>query len=180
MSKDFPHPFSALSRNYRRFRRELPAIVSNMAVNEFKTAFTTGGLRGEPKWKPRRKARNGRDASRAILVKSGRLKRSLRPMPTYDYARVVTNVPYAEAHNEGFKGTVTVKGHRRHKYKTTKVKKAGAKRSTTMKERTSYTMVKTHRRKMNLPARPFMKTTKPLLDDIDKYVLDKLDQIFSK
>jgi phage gpG-like protein len=117
MSKQFPHPFGDIAKKYRKFRQELTTVVSVMAANTFKENFREGGYEGDAggriKW-AKRKGDGG--SSRGVLVKSGRLKRSLRPAANQNEARVVTNVPYAQAHNEGFEGTVQVKAHTRHRY----------------------------------------------------------------
>ena len=50
-------------------------------------------------WRPRKKA----DTGRAILVKSGRLKRGIRaiPLSNLQEIKIGNDVPYAQAHNEG-------------------------------------------------------------------------------
>jgi len=162
MSNQFPHPFGKLASQYRELRRKLPVQVSAIAVQDFKENFKRQGYQGESGavifWKPRKTDR--KVARRALLIKSGRLRRSLRAAPTYNDARVVTDVPYAEVHNEGFKGTVSVKAHTR-----ARAKRAGAK-------------IRAHRRAMNIPARPFMITTKPLMDRIEKHLFTELEKIF--
>lgn len=163
MDKRFPHPFSKLASQYRDLRRKLPVQVSAIATADFKENFIRQGYQGKVgvvKWKQRKYNKRGK--GRAILVKSGRLKRSIRPSPTFDHARVISNVPYAQAHNEGFKGTVRVPAHRR------KSRKGKLYR------------VKSFRRSVNIPARPFMITTDPLLNDIEKHVFNQLETIFKK
>lgn len=103
MSRSFPHPFSDMARRFRRFQRELPSRVSDIAVDHFRKNFQYQGLRVGPgsteKWEPRKD--NTKGAGRAILVKTGRLRRSLKPRPTHDTARVVASAPYAAIHNRG-------------------------------------------------------------------------------
>jgi phage gpG-like protein len=160
MSKRFPHPFSNLASNFRKLRRELPKQVSDIAVDEFKHNFRIGGYRptaGVKFWKKRADSKYSR--GRGVLIKSGRLRRGIRPAPSYDSARVVNDVPYAKAHNEGFKGTVRIRGFSRRRGK--KVIK-----------------VKSHKRKMNIEARPFMVTGEPLLNNIDKHITTKLNTLW--
>lgn len=137
-------------------RAKLPREVSNIAVEEFKFNFRLGGYRGDTGvvfWKKRKYMTRGK--SRALLIKSGRLKRGIRAAPLPDRARVINDVPYARAHNEGFRGTVRVRAHRRGRY-----------------------TVRAHKRKMNIPARPFMVTGQPLLNNIDKHIMTRLDEIW--
>jgi len=186
MSADnrFPHPFSKLAANYRVLRRNLPIQVSAIAAQEFKENFTRQGYRGNTgtvNWKKRKYTK--RDSGRAILILSGRLKRGIRIAPQFDYARVINNVPYAAAHNEGFKGTVNVKSFTRNRYKTSVAKGKASKRSTRIsfvKNKISNHIVKAHRRKIDLVARPFMITTDPLLEDIEKFTFKQLEVIFKK
>lgn len=137
MKNQFPHPFSDLAREYRKFRRKLPDAISTMAVNDFKENFKRQGYYDEKgkfhPWKERKKAKKRGRGKSTILVESARLKRGIKKAPTYDAARVTNSVIYAKRHNEGYEQT---------------------------------------------PARPFMVTSKQLLDDIDKFTLESLDKIF--
>lgn len=55
-------------------------------------------------WKTESRKRQGR----AILVDTGRLKRSIRTVSVDDSRAIIgTDVPYARAHNDGFRGQVT-------------------------------------------------------------------------
>lgn len=167
MSKQFPNPFEKWIPKYMDWRRKLPDAVSTLAVNEFKNNFRQGGWRqgsGVTKWEDR-KAKDKNKKRRAILVKSGRLKRSLRKAPDYNLARVVTDVVYAQIHNEG--GTITtkqtVKPHLRRN------KKSG-KRS----------IVKGHTRHVNItiPPRPFMQGGDGLHRDINLLLANGINEIF--
>jgi phage gpG-like protein len=69
------------------------------------------GTTREP-WKPRSTKTWVKDKrpGRQILIDRGRLRQSIRiTSTTGDTAKIGTDVPYAKAHNEGFKGTVTQK-----------------------------------------------------------------------
>lgn len=180
-----PHPFHKLRAEFLRLYRELPIVVSNLAMNEFKGNFRRQGLRTDGQSVDKWKKRKGKKNKRPILTKSGRLKRSFKIKPSLGLAKVVNNAPYAKAHNEGFKGTVKVKKHTRagmkksqegtgvFSIKTKKEKMRGVKKATGKNHK-----VKSHSRKMDLPARPFMKTTKALIADIDKKIDERLKKIF--
>jgi phage gpG-like protein len=82
-----------------------------LAVNHFKQSFIKGGFtdNGFEAWKiPKRKkgknAEKTRKGTRATLVKSGTLKRSIRVTKTsgFDIA-IGSDLPYAQVHNEGLK-----------------------------------------------------------------------------
>lgn len=182
--RSFPNPFGELQRRYGQLKATLPAIVSNIAVNEFKENFRRQGYRDDSgavvPWKKRK---SKIDAGRGILTKSGRLRRSLRSAPRPGEARVVTNVPYAKIHNEGFNGMESVRAHKRFSYKKQKVKtgkktKAGKDRMKTVRVRNKVIRVRAHKRRMRMPARPFMITTKPLMDQIDARITNELQNLF--
>lgn len=80
---------------------QMPLLLGNEAVNFFQENFTKreGFIdKSREKWKKRKQE----DAGRGILIKSGRLVRSIR-ISSLSPSRVTisTDVPYAEAHNEG-------------------------------------------------------------------------------
>jgi phage gpG-like protein len=90
--------------------------------------------------------KGGKDGT--VLVKSGALKRSFNSEIKSGQVRIYTNVKYAAVHNEGFKGEVSVKAHKRSKFK-----KSGAK-----KKRVSTGEVQAHTRQMDIPQRQFAPT----------------------
>ena len=101
-------------------------------------------------WDKRKKADRG-----SLMVRSGRLKRSIRKMSEGDYfVYVGTDVPYAQIHNEGgdINKTVTVRTHSR-----------------TRKGRTE--TVKSHRRKMNIkmPKRQFLGDSNALAKRLERF-----------
>lgn len=80
------------------------------AINHYKKSFTDGGFTDETLqlWKHRKREDRGRYAknagSRAVLVKTGKLKRSLVAKKFGRYAvRITSNVNYANVHNEGLR-----------------------------------------------------------------------------
>jgi phage gpG-like protein len=91
------------------------------------------GASSQP-WKQRKKLGNGR----SILVKPGWLRRSVRIIRIEPLSVTIgSDVPYAKAHNEGFRGRVAIPTHSR---------------TTTNGTAT----VQAHSRNMNLPKRQFL------------------------
>lgn len=155
--------FDAISKAYNR----LPAEVSTIAVRFSKNRFVEQSWYDEhrERWKPLKRRRPG-TGSQTILVKTGRLKRSIRKIYA-DNKRVIigTDVPYAPIHNDG--GTinklVTVKAHTR-------------KNSRTRKGR-PVVNVKTHRRKMNttIPKRQFLGNSERLNRELFLHIETQLE-----
>jgi phage gpG-like protein len=95
----------------KRFEAQLPAVVSEMGAigqNHFIGSFQKQGFENvtTEKWKPRKDTRMDRGKpNRAILVKSGALRRSIRRVPVGRYAvNIVSDMPYAKIHNNGLTG----------------------------------------------------------------------------
>jgi len=135
--------------------RKLPQWAGREAVNFYTDSWRRQGYintsmekwaarKSEDKWgKPSKKKKK----SRAILIQSGQLRRSIRYKVSGNTINVFTDVPYAQVHNEGLQVTTTqtIKAHKRAAHK-----RAGK----AVKE----TTVKTHSRKVNfkMPQRQFM------------------------
>ena len=86
-------------------------IISDMRVElseEFDRNFTRKAFFTE-KWKKRRNP----NALGSLLVVTGSLRRSIQAKETPDGVKFTSNQPYATLHNEGGKGSVTVKQHTR-------------------------------------------------------------------
>ena len=79
--------------------KKLPRWVGNAALNFYKDSWRRQGYidRSFERWRKR----SGKDKGRAILVKSGKLRRSLRLSVAGQLVEIYTDMPYAEAHNEG-------------------------------------------------------------------------------
>ncbi len=168
-TRDFVRIVDGLARLYPR----LPHIAATYAVNFFKQSFIRQawlGQRTEP-WAKRKK--EGRRKGRAIGIDRGVLKRDIHKIRVTSTTALIgtsrITQAYAKAFNEGFKGTVNVKEHTRARFK--KVKEQYTTRAGNVRNRTSKQVdeaagsitVGTHRRKMNQPARPYMKPS-PVLD----------------
>lgn len=114
--------------------RELPPIIANEAENFTLDNFQEQAWRGfsQEQWKKRKnptKWGNRDETDRALLVKTGQLKRSIRSRTEKDKAIIMAggaDTPYARVHNEGFRGAVVqnVEEHIRktHNGKRVKVK----------------------------------------------------------
>ncbi|AXG70446.1 phage virion morphogenesis family protein [Kordia sp. SMS9] len=136
---DFFKTLDKLSRVNQRF----PSKAAVIAVNFSKERFVKKDWvdRSRVSWKKRK--RKGRGST---LVRSGRLKRSIRKLRvTSSYIVIGTDVPYAQIHNEGgdIKKSVRVRAHGRRISRGT---------------RGGQSKVKSHTRKMNLkiPKRQFI------------------------
>jgi phage gpG-like protein len=152
--RDFVRKLDALNNTYKK----LPAEIATIAVNFSKDRFKEQAWLSETKepWKPRKRPRKGKTGktnnAQTLLVKTGRLKRSIRKISaTEDRVIIGTDVPYAQIHNEGgtINTTATVKVHT--------VKEHPRKRRGRSERVKSHT-VKAHQRKVNtkIPKRQFI------------------------
>lgn len=95
--------FKKFERRWDDEKKVLPTLIARTAENQFKDNFRMGGfLDGSViPWAGRKIA----DAGRALLVKTGRLKRSIRAAPGYnfDHIKIASDVPYARYIQEGTK-----------------------------------------------------------------------------
>ncbi len=148
--REFTSRLDAVLQTYQR----LPTEIATIAVNFSKERFRDQAWLDRTKyaWKPLKKKRKGR-RSQTILVKTGRLKRSIRKIKaTTDEVIIGTDVEYAEIHNDG--GVIdkvvnikehTVKAHRRKAHTRTR-----AGRTQKIKAQTVNSFkVKAHKRRMH-------------------------------
>lgn len=134
-------------------KRDLPLVLANQAERFFQDSFKKEGWdnNGITKWQPRKRNRTLRDVTRNILVKSGRLRRSIMVQEA-NFNRIVigSDVPYAKTHNDGDKSTVYVRAGKR----------------------------KGHTRKMNMPKRQFIGNSHTLEQQQIKVITKVLDEIW--
>lgn len=131
-------------------------IISDMRVElaeEFDKNFTRKAFFTN-KWKKRRNP----NALGSLLVVTGSLRRSIQAKETPDGVLFTSNQPYATLHNEGGKGSVTVRQH------TRKSKKGK-----------SYT-VRQHNRAVNVPQRQFVGDGQDTQRIIKNVIDDNLEQ----
>lgn len=87
----------------RQFFRTVPRMAGRIAVNFYKDSFRRQGFidQGFERWPARKRP----DRGRATLVKTGKLRRSIRIMKvTPSSVTVGSSMPYASIHNFG--GTI--------------------------------------------------------------------------
>lgn len=143
-------------------QQHLPRELGARAVTFFKESFRRSGWldRSLEKWKPRR-ADSPKNKGRAILIKRGHLRGSIRIMSAgRDSVVVGSNLPYAAIHNYGESGTATVRTHSRRT-------PSGGK-----------TTVRAHTRAFSMPQRQFMGESETLDKIIGKQITDKIDSVF--
>ena len=161
-------PTKSILQQYTDLRNQAPRMVGTMAVNFFKDRFERGGWQDASfkKWDARKNNKTkGKTKKRAILVQTGRLRRSIRITHVLNNSvHVGTDVPYAQLHNEGgsINTTASVRAH------TRKGKKGKSH------------AVKAHTRKVliNITQRQFMGNSDFLNRRIQMNLIHKLKQIF--
>lgn len=139
-------------------RKEIQACITIMgteAQNHFKTSFRNQGFtdNGLETWQKRKRTRGGE--GRAILVKSGTLRRSLRKVRKGALSvSIISNLPYATIHNEG--GIIEKKA-RTHILSFNSKGKFQRQRTEKQRSKTSY-MQKAHigAYKIKIPKRQFV------------------------
>ena len=130
------------------------SVIGTHVVNDSKENFRRQGFAGVP-WAQRKK---NSDPGRAILIGkgSGHLKNSIHIVSYFaDSVRIGTgNLPYAKAHNEGFREEVFVRS------------RIG-------------TFHPGHYMKMNIPKRQYMGMTPQLASDIRRIIHTQLASAFT-
>lgn len=101
------------ARKLIEFSKKIEAVVGDFAtiagteaINHFTLNFRKQGFDddGVKKWQPRKRERK-RDSGRAILIKTGQLRRSLiKRKADKSAVYIISSLPYANRHNEGIKG----------------------------------------------------------------------------
>lgn len=135
----------------------VPDLVAETATEYFKESFTRKGFDNNP-WAPaKRDKRTG-----SLMVESGNLVNSIRPALVSREKVIISagndKVPYAQAHNEGYTGPVTIPAH-------------------TRKTRKGTVDVGSYILNQNLPARPFMGESEELFELIRQRIDAHLDSI---
>ena len=125
-------------------------IVAETAVEYFQNTFRDKAFDGNPWVPPRVPKRSG-----SLLVQSGALLNSIRPVLVSPERIVIAagneKVDYAQVHNEGFNGSVTVPAHIRH-------------------TRSGDHTVRQHTRRVNIPQRQFMGDARELENELQKRI----------
>ena len=162
---------------------DLPQQIGMLAVNFSKQRFVDQAWHDtnlEP-WAKRKHLRRGGEARQkgAVLVDSGRLKRSIRIVAvTPTSVTIGTDVPYAQIHNDGFKGTQQVKAHsenvKGHKRKQKVKGKNGKTKTKTVTVKAHIRHIKAHTRNMNMPRRRFLGESAELERLITEFILGEI------
>lgn len=126
--------------------RDVPDIIAETAVEYSKEAFTSKSYDGRP-WEPAKKPKR----TGSLLIDSGALVNSIDVAKVTPSEIVISagnsRVNYAQAHNEGHKGVISIPAH------TRKGKP-----------------VEAHTREVDMPARPFLGESRELLKDIKRRI----------
>jgi phage gpG-like protein len=175
---EFDNLMDAIGRAHSQLPNMVAATIINFTQQRFREEAWADTY--QKPW-PRRKELRGRKRSRrrqrGLLVKTGRLKRSIRKISANPEQVVIgTDVEYAQFHNQGSKGTVTVNEHTRHRY--TKVKERYTTRTGRERTRTTRQVdsgsepikVKSHRRRVNNKARQFIGVSALLNTQLERLV----------
>lgn len=131
---------------------QAPGMVIRKTLRFIDGNFRAGGWQGNSfnKWYTNARGTSNR-------VKTGAMRRSFNYSGAGAGAvRFYSNVPYAYAHNRGFRGTINIKAHTRAKYQSSKVMaineftRNGRRKTKTITNKIGETMVKAHTRKVNI------------------------------
>lgn len=153
----------------------LPIKVGDTAVLFTKQRFAQKNWigNGTEYWRPRKThtkwGKTPRNKGRALLVDSGRLRRSIRIMSKTAYSVTIgSDVPYAKAHNEGFKGSVSQQVSAHTRRKTVKQGKARKVVGTSQVSAHSRTV------KQNIPRRKFIGQSPYLTKQIERLISSEI------
>lgn len=168
ISPDFLIKLNRLTKLYRKF----PDMAAIESVNFSKERFVRKNWvdKSVSAWKPRKpspewhsESQKKGSAKGSLMLKSGRLKRSIRKIKvTRNSVTIGTDVPYAEAHNEGavINQSVNIKKHSRKR-----------------KGRTETVKAHKRKRKITLPERRFIGESALLIRRIERLVQKEINEI---
>ena len=155
MNDSFP-TFDEELFNLQQVIERLPDALGRSYVNFTDENFQQEGFRntGLTPWQQRKRNTGNQ---RALLVKTGRLRNSIRYRREGMSVIISSDVPYAKPHNEGLNRQVTVRSHNRTRYGRTH-------------------SVNTHQRNISMPKRQFMGKSR----HFEQLFSDFLDRELSK
>lgn len=165
-----------LQKLVRGFPRRAGLIYQKHFLDAFdKEAFTD---KTPKSWQKRKRADKAK-ARRNLLVKTGRLRRSIKLQIVRGRAIIQTAVPYAQIHNEGgtITGTANVGAYRKKAHKVRSHTRSGTR--IRRHKRRSHT-VGAHKRKMNtkIPQRQFMGQSSRVNRRLEKQLEKSIKKIF--
>jgi len=150
---DLGNYFDTLSEN---LMEDVPDIIAETATEHFKERFTEKQFDGNP-WVPAKVPKH----TGSLLVESGNLVNSIRPSYVGKDKVVISagndKVQYAQVHNEGYTGPVTIPAH------TRRTKKGIAN-------------VRQHVRTADIPQRQFMGKANELLKLLYERITNAIQQ----
>lgn len=152
---------NALKRNKREvlsyLNNQAPGMVIRQTLRFIDDNFRRQSWQGAYRQPWRKSKENG-----TTLVKTGRLRRSFQYTGAGAGAvRFYSDVPYANAHNRGFRGTVSISAHTRSRFSKSKqdvvgkFTKSGKQSKRTVYTKTGESEVKAHTRKVKVIKRQF-------------------------
>jgi phage gpG-like protein len=172
MPKKGSFNFKKTIHNWESLKKTLPKVIGDEAVNHFQSNFPEQGFDGQ-KW-PKRK--RDKTPGRAVLIKSGRLRRSIRlRKANFTTIKIATDVPYAKIHNEG--GTINHPGGSRVLH-FKKNKRSGKTSFSKSKSATYAQRVNAGPYQIHMPKRQFMGSSRKLDKKVLKILTDKVGSIF--
>lgn len=167
------------------FRSTLPRMIGKVAVDHFRENFMRSGFvnNGLEKWKlPARYNAKGKRAAQKyppLLSSRKELYNSIYYKTKPGMVIIASDKEYAQAHNEGFTGTVTVKKHERNVSRKVMVYSLNTHKGKKTKTTTGEATVKEHSRNMNIPKRQFIGDSAELDTKIEKIINNELSKLFS-
>ena len=177
--EEFNKKLAAKQKQVKQYaERQFPVMAGNTALRFVDGNFRAQGFqgRGFKRWKEN--ARGG-----TILVSPGGGSLRAATYVTFQIAMATlrNNMKYAKVHNEGFKGSVTVKAHSRNRMGKIKVgtgrfNKSGKERMITKTTKIGQSSVKAHTRQMNIAQRQFM----PIRDNDSPTLVRAIERQVSK
>ncbi len=163
--------FHELAQLYRRW----PQLAAITAVKFSKMRFVNKSWTDQTieRWKARKPSPEWASEERkkasqrgSIMVRSGRLKRSVRKLSaTRNSVTIGTDVPYAQIHNEGgtINQTVNIKAHSRER-----------------KGRTEQVRAHKRKRQVTIPKRQFIGESRILLRSLERMVEVQVREILNR
>lgn len=179
--------FDKALKNMERLKETLPPLLANQAQNFFvqswrKQGWDDGGIQ---RWKPRQD-KGPKSQGRAILVKSGKLRRAIGQSireQSFERIKLVVALPYAFVHNEGYNGPR--RAHSRAVFSRSSTtqfiglqRKDGNRKlpKTPVYPKAGEQKVKAHN--LNIPKRQFMGDSKTLRKQQEKLIEKELGKIW--
>jgi phage gpG-like protein len=175
-----PPDFSKLRKQSYQLYTKAASHAGALAVRQMQRNFRqqgwTPGKITIP-WTPRKGKEKGR--RRAILVKSGALRRSIRVLDKgLGYVKIGTNMPYSKIHNEGgvIQTTQSVGEHTRRAHTRKRGRGRGSRISVPEAK------VKAHTRKVNtrIPKRQFVGPSSEVLRQTNEWLKTEIDKMVKK